>query len=125
MQVWYIGPIGALAGTEFGADLGFEVCLSYDPVPWGDIDGVHFVSLQLCLQRSHTRHFGGWKFTIRADRTLATLRLTRNLLSKVGYRSVYLCSCIYQLYFHIVNLRLTHACFDMKIQKQLLRQFTF
>ena len=24
-EVWYIGPIGALAGTGFGADLGFEV----------------------------------------------------------------------------------------------------
>lgn len=116
-QVWYIGPIGALAGTEFGADLGFEVCLPYDPVPWGDTDVSIFVSLQLCLQRSHTRHFGGWKFVIRADKTVATLHLTRNLLSKAGYGSVYLGSCIYQFYFHIVNLGLTHACFDIKIPK--------
>ena len=27
-QVWYIGPIGKLAGTAFGADLGFEACFS-------------------------------------------------------------------------------------------------
>lgn len=24
-EAWYIGPLGAMAGAEFGADLGFEV----------------------------------------------------------------------------------------------------
>ena len=24
-EVWYTGPLGKLAGAEFGADLGFEV----------------------------------------------------------------------------------------------------
>jgi purine-cytosine permease-like protein len=28
-EVWYIGPIGRLAGAEFGADLGFEVRISF------------------------------------------------------------------------------------------------
>lgn len=24
-EVWYTGPLGKMAGAEFGADLGFEV----------------------------------------------------------------------------------------------------
>lgn len=41
-QVWYIGPIGALAGTEFGADLGFELAaafaaVTFPPLRWLEI----------------------------------------------------------------------------------------
>ncbi|KZP24133.1 hypothetical protein FIBSPDRAFT_822521 [Athelia psychrophila] len=41
-EVWYIGPIGALAGAEFGADLGFELAaafalVSYPPARWLEI----------------------------------------------------------------------------------------
>ena len=28
-EVWYIGPLGKMAGAEFGADLGFEVRMNY------------------------------------------------------------------------------------------------
>ncbi|KII93075.1 hypothetical protein PLICRDRAFT_101790 [Plicaturopsis crispa FD-325 SS-3] len=41
-EVWYIGPLGKLAGTEFGADLGFELAagfaaVAYAPLRWLEI----------------------------------------------------------------------------------------
>ncbi|KAF9235053.1 permease for cytosine/purines, uracil, thiamine, allantoin-domain-containing protein [Melanogaster broomeanus] len=41
-QVWYIGPIGKLAGAEYGADLGFELAavfaaVTYPPLRWLEI----------------------------------------------------------------------------------------
>lgn len=32
-EVWYIGPLGKMAGGMFGTDLGFEVCDSLEPYP--------------------------------------------------------------------------------------------
>jgi len=41
-QVWYIGPLGKIAGAEFGADLGFELAaafaaVTYPPLRWLEI----------------------------------------------------------------------------------------
>ncbi|PPQ85497.1 hypothetical protein CVT25_006577 [Psilocybe cyanescens] len=41
-EVWYTGPIGKMAGAEFGADLGFELAfafsaVSYPPLRWLEI----------------------------------------------------------------------------------------
>ncbi|KAJ7643966.1 purine-cytosine permease [Roridomyces roridus] len=33
-EVWYIGPIGVAAGTEFGADLGFELAAAFAAVTY-------------------------------------------------------------------------------------------
>ncbi|KAF8885076.1 cytosine-purine permease [Gymnopilus junonius] len=41
-EVWYIGPLGRMAGAEFGADLGFELAfgfaaVTYPPLRWIEI----------------------------------------------------------------------------------------
>jgi NCS1 nucleoside transporter family len=41
-EVWYTGPIGKMAGAEFGADLGFELAFAfsaivYPPMRWAEI----------------------------------------------------------------------------------------
>jgi purine-cytosine permease-like protein len=33
-QVWFIGPIGKLCGTEFGGDIGFELAFTFSSLSY-------------------------------------------------------------------------------------------
>jgi hypothetical protein len=59
-KVWYIGLLGKLAGTLYGADLGFEVCF-FRGILFREeaMTILIYQSLQLRLQQSYILRFGG------------------------------------------------------------------
>lgn len=73
-EVWYIGPLGAMAGTEFGADLGFEVSLVAAIVLLNRPDnGVLCNSLQLHSQESLILLSGGLRLDSQDDKHVDVL----------------------------------------------------